>query len=122
MNKEMNSMKDFDAYVEEKIEDLTQEEVDSAISMKWVESWKGAEVKCRLVARGFDQYIEDKGDTFASTPSLSTLKLLIALSIAMNLDVVIADVSTAFLHTTLLQKAFVIPPKEYSLKGAYFGD
>ena len=117
MNKEMNSMKDFDSYVEEKTEDLTQEEVDSAISMKWVKSWKGAEVKCRLVARGFDQYIEDKDDTFASTPSLSTLKLLIALSIAMNLDVVIADVSTAFLHATLWQKIFVIPPKEYYPQG-----
>ena len=34
MNKEMNPMKDFDACVEEKIEDLTQEEVDSAISVK----------------------------------------------------------------------------------------
>ena len=93
---------------------MTQEEVDSAISMKWVKSWKGAEVTCRLVARGFDQYIEDKDDTVASTPSLSTLKLLIALSIAMNLDVVVADVSTAFLHATLWQKILVIPPKEYS--------
>ena len=40
MNKEMNSMKDLGAYVEEKTEDLTPEEIDSAISTKWVKSWK----------------------------------------------------------------------------------
>ena len=68
-------------------------------------------MKCRLVARGFDQYIEDKDDTFASTPSLSTLKLLIALSVAMNLDVVLADVSTAFLCVDVIAEGCCHSPK-----------
>ena len=56
---------------------------------------------CRLVVRGYDQVIEDTGDTFASTPSLTTLKLLLTLSIAFGWRISTLDISATFLHALI---------------------
>ena len=46
-----------------------------------------------VCVRGFDQVIEDPGDTFANTPSLATLKLLLTLACTYNWFVLAGDVS-----------------------------
>ena len=69
---------------------------------------------CRLVVRGYDQVIEDTGDTFASTPSLTTLKLLLTLSIAFGWRISTLDISATFLACTYyLEKTFFIPPLDF---------
>ena len=61
--------------------------------------------------------IEDPDDTFASTPSLATLKLLLTLACTYNWFVLAGDVSTAFLHALLNDDVFVIPPGEFYPNG-----
>ena len=69
MNKEMTSIKDFDVYEEKLITECTPDQLQNAISTKWVKRAKGDGVKCRVCVRGYDQEV-DPDDTYASTPSL----------------------------------------------------
>ena len=99
MNKEMTSIKDFDVYEEKLITECTSEQLQNAISTKWVKRAKGG-VKCRVCVRGYDQEV-DPDDTYASTPSLITLKLLLTLAVAHGWHILAGDVSAAFLHVLL---------------------
>ena len=91
MKRDMPSILDFDAFYEERVDQLTQEQLDNAISTKWVKTCKpDGSVRCRLVVRGIDQKVEGLEDTFASTPSLVTLKLFAA---AFNSTVTCAHLS-----------------------------
>ena len=116
MNKEMTSIKNFEVYEEFLTSECTSEQLQNAISTKWVKRPKGGEVKCRVCVRGFDQEV-DPDDTYASTPSLITLRLLLTLAIAFDWFVIAGDVSTAFLHALLTDEVFVIPPVEYYPNG-----
>ena len=71
--------------------------------------WKGDEVRSRLVAIGFDQRIQGLDDSYASTPILVSLRLLLTVSLSL------ADVSTAFLHAELRSEnpIFMYPPVEF---------
>ena len=100
MNKEMTSIKDFDVYEEKLITECTPDQLQKAISTKWVKRAKGDGVKCRVCVRGYDQEV-DPDDTYASTPSLITLKLLLTLAVAHGWHILAGDVSTAFLHALL---------------------
>ncbi len=81
VKKEMTSIKDFDVYEEKLITECTSEQLQNAISTKWVKRAKGDGVKCRARVRGYDQEV-DPDHTYASTPSLITLKLLLTLAVA----------------------------------------
>ena len=116
MNKEMTSIKDFDVYEEKLITECTSEQLENAISTKWVKRAKGDGVKCRVCVRGYDQEV-DPDDTYASTPSLITLKLLLTLAVAHGWHILAGDVSTAFLHALLTDEVFAIPPVEYYPNG-----
>ena len=116
MNKEMTSIKDFDVYEEKLITECTPDQLQNAISTKWVKRAKGDGVKCRVCVRGYDQEV-DPDDTYASTPSLITLKLLLTLAVAHGWHILAGDVSTAFLHALLTDEVFVIPPVEYYPNG-----
>jgi hypothetical protein len=95
--KEIASVRTFDAYEERRIETLTQEQLKLCIPTRWVHRAKGLDVKSRIVVKGYKQIIEDKDETFASTPSFVTLKLLLVITIAKNWFCLGGDVSTAFL-------------------------
>ncbi|CAE7380121.1 unnamed protein product, partial [Symbiodinium pilosum] len=56
-------------------------------------------------------------EIFASTPSLTTLKLLLVLAMAFNWHIAVGDVSTAFLHASVDSDIFVIPPLEFYPQG-----
>ena len=43
--------------------------------------------------------VDGPDQTFASTPSLTTLKLLLTLAVTFGRKVFTVDISTAFLHT-----------------------
>ena len=116
MNKDMTSIKDFDVYEEKLITECTSEQLQNAISTKWVKRAKVDGVKCRVCVRGYDQEV-DPDDTCASTPSLITLKLLLTLAVAHGWHILAGDVSTAFLHALLTDEVFVIPPVEYYPNG-----
>ena len=68
--------------------------------------------------KGYKQLIEDKDDTFASTPSFVTLKPLFVMSLARKWYCAGADFSTAFLHANWTgEETFVWPPEELYPQG-----
>ena len=57
--------------------------------------------------RGYTQQVDDRDELFASTPSLTTLKLLLTLSSAFSWHIATGDVSTSFSCTPLLKVKFM---------------
>ena len=93
------------------VDQLTQEQLDNAISTKWVKTLKPD-------GSGFDQKVDDLDDMFASTPSLVTLKLLLTLAAAFNWTVTCGDISTAFLHALISGEDIrVVPPPKFYPEG-----
>ena len=118
MKKEMLSMKNFDVFDEVPTSSLSEEALSEAISTRWVKVRKSdGAVRCRIVVRGYTQQVEDRDELFASTPSLTTLKLLLTLSSAFGWHIATGDVSTAFLHAAVDGDIYVIPPLEYYPEG-----
>ena len=105
-------MVNFDVFTEVPVTQLNQDQLSSAISSKWVKTRKpDGSVRCRLVCRGFDQVVDDPDQTFASTPSLTTLKLLLTLAVTFGWNVFTGDISTAFLHALITGGHFHYSPK-----------
>ena len=118
MNKEMQSMLNFDVFEEVKMAELTSAQLEPVISTRWVKTRKSdGTCRCRIVVRGYDQVVEDPDETYASTPSLLTLKTLLTLAVARGWHVTLADVSTAFLHASMDGEVLVLPPVEYYPSG-----
>ena len=118
MQKEMRSMRDFDVFDEVDTKTLSEETLSKAISTRWVKVRKSdGKVRCRIVVRGYTQEVNDRDEVFASTPSLTTLKLLLTLTSAFGWFVTTGDVSTAFLHAPMDTDIFVIPPLEFYPEG-----
>ena len=118
MNKEMQSMLNFDVFEEVKMAELTPAQLETVISTRWVKTRKSdGTCRCRIVVRGYDQVVEDPDETYASTPSLLTLKTSLTLAVARGWHVTLADVSTAFLHASMDGEVLVLPPVEYYPSG-----
>ena len=115
-DKELASMKDFEVYRLVPIDQTTAEEQRKAIPTRWVETWKGDKVKCRLVAKDLkvkDLY-RDKDELYAATPAFVTLKVMLTLALANRWSIWSLDIGTAFLHAKLPQdkRILVWPPKD----------
>ena len=112
MKKEMLSMKNFDVFDEAPTSSLSEEALSEAISTPWVKVRKSdGTVRCRIVVRGYTQQVDDRDELFAySTPSLTTLKLLLTLSSAFGWHIATGDVSTAFLHAAVDGNIYVCHP------------
>ena len=114
MMTEMTSMKGFDVFDEIPLEHCTQDDIANAVDCRWVMCRKTPrKVRCRLVARGCFQEDMDTDDTFASTPTLVTLRVLLLLSLSRCWSMFTCDISTAFLHAPMLERLFMRPPVEF---------
>ena len=76
MDAEMASLREFGVFVETTIRNMEDSWI--IIPLKWVLTWKGVDVKARLCAQGFVQHGLDPDEIYASTPALSTAKVLLA--------------------------------------------
>ena len=85
------------------------------VRSKWVEDYKDGEhgriVRSRLVA--MEIAWDARADTFAGTPPLKAVRLVLALAVSLGLDYLIClyDVSVAFYHATLDELLHIIPPR-----------
>ena len=114
MTKEMKSMQHFGVFEEVDVDKVPAELLDTAISTRWVKVRKtDGTLSTRLVVRGYTQEVADKDETFASTPSLATLRLLLTLTVSKGWSVSTGDISTAFLHANVEGDFYVIPPLEF---------
>ena len=111
--------------------------IKEAIPTKWVHRKKGTGVRCRIVAKGYTEKIEDEDSVYASTPMFTTLQTLLALQMSRpNWVARLGDVSTAFLHAPIAKDnegkqrdIYLWPPtelcpqqdKQWRLKKAMYG-
>ena len=67
----------------------------------------------RLVCRGFNEPVYDKDETYASTPGITSLKLVLNHALNKGHKVYVGDISTAFLHADVKGTVYVRPPPDY---------
>ena len=114
MTDELSSMTDFHAMewcdAEEPVK--LQKKV---IKCGWVLSDRGTRVKARIVAQELNlgQWV----DAFAATPSSVGQRLVAYTAAKAGWDVLIGDVKTAFLHATLPEHVYVLPPPNLRQEG-----
>ena len=62
-------MLNSEIFEEFEMSDLTPEQHDTVISTRWVKTRESeGTCRCRVVARGYDQAVDDPDETYASTP------------------------------------------------------
>ena len=93
---------------------------------KWVERRKdpnNSAIRCRLCATEVNTG-ESRSDTFAATPPLKFVRLILSLAAShkskrANATTIIAvfDISVAFFHGKVCKVIYVVPPKDFCKKG-----
>ena len=99
---------------------FTKQQLKGVIQTRWVVQPRPAadgdtSLRARFVAKGFKQQIMDPSlETYASTPSHLSLRILLILSLVNHWDVVSADISSAFLQAPIPEGELVLvkPPPE----------
>ncbi|CAM9459048.1 unnamed protein product [Sphacelaria rigidula] len=88
------------------------------ITAKWVFTWKTdangtvAKAKARLVARGFGQrFAVDYFETFAATPAVTSIKLVMAVAVQREWPLYHLDVTQAFVRAKMDTNVFMKLPK-----------
>ena len=85
-----------------------------AITSTWVDKRRGDSVKSRLCAREFRTNDGRDVEVFASTPSSYAVKLIDLIAAVNQYKVMLADVSSAFLHASVTeQDIYIKPPDDY---------
>ncbi len=115
MTNELESLQSFEVG-----KDVPEEEPKNlgkkVINCGWVLSERGPDrVKCRVVAQEINW--GDWADVFAATPTTSGQRLLLHHAAVLGMEVVLADVSTAFLHAALPEPVYVRPPSNVRRQG-----
>jgi len=93
------------------------------VECKWVYNLKtgsngNVKYKSRLVAKGFTQeYGVDYHETFSPVVRSSSIRLLFALSVNLNLVIYHVDVNTAFLNSELDKQIYMYQPEGFVKKG-----
>ena len=106
-------MNQFEVFEEVDPTSLSPAQLKSAIPTRWVRTWKGDKAKCKLVAKDLKckDFVRDKDDLYAATPTFVVVKMLIVLALSFGWGLWCADVATAFLHAPLSgDPVFVLPP------------
>lgn len=94
------------------------------VECKWVfkrkiNSDNSVRHRARLVAKGFSQKLGiDYEETYSPVVRHSTLRLLIALAVNLDLKIYHYDVMTAFLHGSLNEVIFMKQPEGFKLVGS----
>ena len=94
------------------------------IGLKWVYKTKYNEDgsiqkhKARLVAKGYSQQPRvDFNETFAPIAIIETIRLVLAITAQLELNVYQMDVKSAFLNGELKEEVYVGQPRGYEFKG-----
>ena len=108
-NVELAKLREFDVYEEVPYEN------QECISTRWVLWYKGAEVRARLVARGYEEMYSVQRDS--PTVGRVVVRLFITLSAYRGWKVKITDIKSAFLQGKPMDRdVFITPPREADVK------
>ena len=113
MKKEAQSMKTQGVFTEMNYSDVPEEHKNKIIESKWVNKPKQDEVRCRIVAKGFLETIQDLDNIYASAPIFGILRILLTMAQRNYWTIQAGDVSTAFLHApAATDNLYMWPPPE----------
>ena len=113
MKKEAQSMKGQEVFTEINYNDVPDEYKSKIIESRWVNKPKQDEVRCRIVAKGFLETIQDLDNIYASTPIFGILRILLTIAQHNHWTIQAGDVSTAFLHApAATDNLYMWPPPE----------
>ena len=111
---ELHSLRKKDIYEEVDIDDLTSQQQHRVIKTRWVIGPRpsstsvddiditAGSLKARFVAKGYSQHISDHiKETFAATPSSTSLRTLLLHAVLHQYQVTSCDISSAFLNTPI---------------------
>lgn len=107
---ELEKLKRFNVY------DIVDQPPDkeNCVSSRWVLTYKGEEIRARLVARGFEETHDIQVD--APTVSKSVLRMFLTIVASSGWDLKTTDIKSAFLQGKELERdVFLNPPKEAGL-------
>ena len=140
ISSELTSLHTKDLFDPVNSSDLSSEELKKVNKNKWVinnrPSQQGPSLKARFVAKGCSQTINNQTinnpavETFAATPSPTSLRTLLLKSILRQWDVISLDISVAFTNAPIQETIYVQPPPElyhdqphllWRLKKAFYG-
>lgn len=108
MKKELQQdIKDFGVYNEVQVSGADDACYQGALPTLWVKRPKGAEIRCRLVRKGCYKESTDTDDTYADTPLLIILKLLLFL----------IDLTKNYKHLHLLRCQHCMPTRRAQGRG-----
>ena len=114
--RELNNFKHYEAFEED--DDIGQERIGSrwVITEKERQDGQKAQIKARLVARGFQEIEKPKSDS--PTALRESFKTFIAVSANEEFELRSIDISAAFLQAEKLERdVFVDPPKDVKKEG-----
>ena len=118
MKKEADSMKAQNVFTEIDYNDVPPQFRNQIIESRWVNKPKDNEVRCRIVAKGFLETIQDLDTIYASTPIFGILRILLTLAQFKQWIILTGDVSTAFLHAlAATDNLYMWPPAELYANG-----
>ena len=122
---ELHSFRKKNIYGEVDIDSLTPEQQHRIIKTRWVIGPRPSStsvddidptigpLKARFVAKGYSQHISDHiKETFAASPSSTSLRTLLLHAVLHQYQVTSRDVSSAFLNTPIEEDIHVQPPPE----------
>ena len=95
MKSEMESLESFETKEDVPLTSVEDSVISTAMTLLWVFVWKGF-VKGRLCVRGYNQTVSDLDDTYASTPVIYVLRILIVMALSRGWLIQFYDISTAF--------------------------
>lgn len=117
INEEKNSLEENETWIAVNMEDVKDKKV---LSNKWVFTKKeNGKFKARLVVRGYEQ-VEgiDYDETYSPVVSNASLRLMFALAVKKNFQMMQFDVKTAFLNGKLeeTEEIYMSVPEGFEIK------
>ncbi|CAN0307452.1 unnamed protein product, partial [Pylaiella littoralis] len=115
-DKEMDSLHELKVY--KLVPRSTVPPGQKIINSKWVLKRKADNsYKARVVAQGWNQvHGLDCGNTFAPVCRLQSVRMVLAIAVEMDWEVIQLDVKTAFLYADIEEEVFVAQPPGYETK------
>ncbi len=112
--KELGKFKERQVYVYHSRDEAMKDEGGKFVKTRWVQTEKGDEVRCRLVAQEF-AHGDPRDDLFAGTPPLFAARLLVSRAASRarrDWTLMCLDVSCAFLYAPIKRRVYIELPAE----------
>ena len=112
--KELQKIKERKVYVHVSRDEAMQDREGKFVKTRWVQTVKGDDVWCRLVAQEFAKG-DPREDLFAGTPPFFAARMLVsrtASSPGRRWTLMVLDVSCAFLYADIKRRVYIELPTE----------